>query len=191
MGYVFRLISALVIAIYVGFALSQFALNSDLFLPSVEAGPWTARPGAGSANADPYTSAEMARSGSISLGRSEGMRFIASTDSAGQVLSGRCRYRLSGLTPVATLWTLYAIDFDKRVVSSAAGHASLNSHQVSRFRDGRFQIKVSPDLQQGNWLRVDSAEEIQLVLTLYDSNIFLGGGSDIGEMPVIERENCL
>lgn len=191
MRFIFHLITALAIALYVGFGLSQLALDNGQVLGVLKAGPWTTRPSSGTDQADPYLRADMARSGAMPMGRSEGMVFIARVDSDGRTLSGTCSYRLSGRTPVATLWTLHARDSIQRVVSSSADQAGMNSHQVSRFRDGRFQIKISPELQQGNWLRITPVAEMQLVLTLYDTNIFLGGGSEIGEMPSIERENCL
>lgn len=190
MRFIFHLITALAISLYVGFGLSHIALENGQVLGVLKAGPWTTRPSSGTEQADPYLRADMARTGAMPIGRSEGMRFTARVDSDGRTLSGKCSYRMSGRTPVATLWTLHALDSDHKVVSNSANQASMNSRQVSRFRDGRFQIKISPELQQGNWLRVSPVEEIRLVLNLYDTNIFLGGGSEIGEMPSIERENC-
>src|ERR1700733_2158639 len=96
----------LAIALVTGFGLSWYALSDGRFFGAYQSGPWTTWLRAGTPAPDPYTRAYLTRNGALQLGLSEGVQFVAPTDSDGQPLSRACRYRIDGNTPTATFWTL-------------------------------------------------------------------------------------
>src|SRR3990170_4069258 len=98
------------VALGIGFGLSWYALSDGRLFGALQVGPWAAWPEAGAPAPDPYTKAHLSRTGALQLGQSEGLQFIASTDSDGRPLLRNCRYRIDGATPVATFWTLVALD---------------------------------------------------------------------------------
>ena len=55
----------------------------------------------------------------LQLGIERGLQFVAETDSDGKTLERSCTYRIDGKTPVATLWTLVAVDADGRNIAAS------------------------------------------------------------------------
>ena len=112
--FLLNLLAMLAVALVVGFGLTWYALTDGRLFGAYQIGPWTAWPEAGSPAPDPYTRAFLARSGALQLGQSEGLQFVATTDSDGQPLDRNCRYRIDGTTPAATFWTLVPVDAERR-----------------------------------------------------------------------------
>ena len=178
------------VALAVGFGLSYYALTDGRFFGAFSVGPWEAWPSVGAPSPDPYTRAYLARRGSLQLGLSEGLQFIATADSTGQPLDRSCRYRVEGTTPVATFWTLVPTAPDGTIVSRADGPAAFRSSRIARKGDGEILLYVSKSLAPENWLEITGDGPFQLVLTLYDTSIFSGVGSNVSAMPSITREAC-
>ena len=81
---------ALVIAVTIGVSTAWYAIERGFLFGAISAGAWTAWPTAGSADADPYSLATLARTGEVPLGAGEGISFTAENDSDGKPLSGSC-----------------------------------------------------------------------------------------------------
>ena len=81
-------------------------------IADIEAGPWQANSLAGSADADIYERAVIARVAMLALTREEATYYIASEDSAGRPLVSDCRYSVSGDDMPARWWsiTIYGED---------------------------------------------------------------------------------
>ncbi len=92
----------LAVALLVGFGLSWYALTDGRLFGAYQSGPWVAWPQAGSPDPDPYSRAFLSRNGALQLGQSEGLQFVATTDSDGRTLDRICAYRIDGTTPLAT-----------------------------------------------------------------------------------------
>lgn len=178
------------LALLVGFGLSYFALTDGRFFGAYRVGPWAAWPAAGTATPDPYSAAFLSRSGALQLGRAEGLRFVARTDSDGQPLNRRCAYSIEGHTPVASFWTLQAVTEDGASIARPDGEQTLNSQRIARAPDGAALISVSPRLARGDWLETTGSGPFELVLTLYDTSVFTGAGATVNAMPSILRIDC-
>ena len=61
----------------------------------------------------------------------------------GDRLERTCRYRLDGKTPVATFWTLAAVDAAGINVAAADAPAALRSSDIARDADGSTVVYVS------------------------------------------------
>lgn len=106
---------------------------------------WVAFPEAQTVSADPYAKAHRARAGELLYGGAEGLAFTALTDDTGARLSAACSYDVSGMTPPARFWTLYAAAADGTALMPGAELPSaINSWTVLRAEDSRFVIHVSP-----------------------------------------------
>lgn len=177
-------------ALLLGFGLSYFALTDGRFFGAYQWSSWFARPEVGAPDPDPYTKAYLARSGTLQLGRGEGVQFIATHDSNGQALTRNCTYRVAGETPVATFWTLRATTSNGANVAHESGAQSMHSNRLSRANDGLAIIYVGKQLMPGNWLELAGDGSFQLTLTFYDASVFAGFGTTVNALPIITNEGC-
>jgi hypothetical protein len=180
----------LAIALATGFGLSWYAMTDGRFFGAYQSGPWTTWLRAGNPDPDPYTRAYLVRSGALQLGLSEGVQFVATTDSDGQPLDRACRYRIDGNTPTATFWTLVPTDVHGTPISRPDGPEAFHSSRIARANDGSMQLYVSRTLAPLNWLEITGTGPFWLVLTLYDTALFSGISSSQTTLPAIIREAC-
>jgi hypothetical protein len=188
--FLLNLLTLIGVALCVGFGLSWYVLSDAGVVGSLRVGPWAAWRDAGSPTPDPYTRAHVARAGALQLGASEGLQFVARTDSDGQRLDRACRYRIDGTTPVATFWTLTPVDPDFAVITRPGTPRAFNSTRVARATDGSLQLYVSRTISPRNWLEIEGDGTFALVLTLYDTSSLTGAGSAPASLPAIIREAC-
>lgn len=157
----------------------------------VTIGAWRVAAKAGSSDADPYTRAELERSGEIPLALGEGLQLVARRDDEGRRLDARCVYRVGPHTPAARYWTLSLVDRKGFPVENAAGRYGFRSSEILREGDGAFSIYVSATAHSGNWLPIGAAAPFLLVLRLYDSPLSAtAGGIERSAAPSIQRIGC-
>lgn len=190
MRFLLHLLTMVGVALCVGFGLSWYALSDSGVVGSLKVGPWSAWREAGSPTPDPYTRAHVARAGALQLGATEGLQFVARTDSDGQRLERNCRYRIDGTTPVAAFWTLVPVDLDYGIITRPGTPEAFNSSRVARATDGSLQLHVSRTISPGNWLEIAGDGPFAMVLTLYDTSSIAGIGSTPATLPAIIREAC-
>lgn len=160
----------LVVAIGGGSASVWLALNASEGIGAAVIGGWTAFPDVGTPHADTYSKARFAREGGLSLGRAEGITFVATEDSSGDGLRRQCTYQIEGQIPSARFWTLYAADEQRVVLPPTVRRIpALHSQEMLRTVDGAISITASRHPAPGNWLGLSGAGPMQFVLTLYDT----------------------
>jgi len=189
--FVIHLLLMIAVALSVGFGLSYYALTDGRLFGAAQVGPWTAWPDVGSAAPNPYTRGHLTRVAGLQLGQSEGLQFTASTDSSGQPLSLACTYYVNGQTPLATFWTLVAVDPDGVNLARPGGDAAMRSTNLARPNDGSIAINVGTRLMPQNWLELSGSGPFKLVLTLYDTTAFSGFSTARESMPAIVRGDCV
>jgi hypothetical protein len=179
-----------IIALAIGFGLSWFTLTDGRIPGSTKIGPWVAWQQIGASNPDPYTRAYIARTGSLQLGQSEGLQFIATTDSTGNPLVRNCRYRLAGSTPTASFWTLSALDKTGVNIARPGTQLDLHSARLARDNTGQAILYVSKTLAPYNWLELWGDGPFSLMLNFYDIAAFTSLGSNAASLPQITKETC-
>ena len=181
---------ALILGALAGLGLTWFAASDRLALGALQIGPWSARPMAYDEDADRYARARLARSGDLPLASGEGIAFVATTDSAGAPLEGRCAYRIAPILPPARWWTLTLYDEGGRLIVNPAGRNGFTSAEILRQSADEATVDISQAVQPGNWLP-SAAGPLILTLRLYDSPISTGlGTKDTVSLPAIERVRC-
>ena len=102
------------------------------------------------------------------------------------------RYRITGQTPPARLWTLYVTDRAGTALTGRDGlPAGLNSWIVGRQPDSSFEISVATEAQAGNWLPLPEADRmVTLTLTLFDTPTAGSSGLIDLSMPQLQRIGC-
>ena len=182
---------ALSVAFGVGIVSSVSALKATVGFGAIALGPWVAFPDAQTENTDPYAKAHRARAGKLIYGGAEGLQFTAAMDSTGEKLASNCTYDISGMTPPARFWTLYATHANDQPMKIAAElPAATNAWTVLRQPDSSFVIHVSPVAQPDNWLAIRRSGAFKLVLTLLDTPTAGSSGLIDLAMPKIIKAGC-
>lgn len=181
---------ALLVALGLGLGLTWYALDYGRLFGAVTIGPWRAWANVGLPHPDPYTRAYIATTGALELGASEGLQFVASTDSANRPLDRACRYRVTGVTLPARFWTLVPVAaLDQGPVTTDGAPTHLVSTGLSRDAEGRASIALSRTLAGGDWLELEGSGPFSLILTLYETSAFTTL-NEAAAMPTITREAC-
>lgn len=189
MRFVLYLLMMIAVALGVGFGLSYYALTDGRLFGVAQVGPWHAWPDVGASAPNPYTRGHLARTAAFELGQAEGLQFTATVDSDGQPLTRDCSYRIDGKTPLATFWTLVALDPAGINIAASDVTPAIHSNSIARGPEGDIRINVGTRLLPQNWLEITGEGPFKLVLTLYDTAAFSGFSSD-ASMPSIIRGTC-
>jgi len=181
----------LAIAIGVGGGSVWYALDAQSGVGAIRIGSWTAFPDIGTPDADPYTQARVAREGVLSLGKAEGLAFVADKDSNGAALRRECRYAIEGSFPTARFFTLYAADASlDPIATGEPRQAALQSRQLLRRDDDTALISTGDHPLPGNWLAVTGTGPLYFVLSFYDTPIATSTGLSDVRLPVIRKAGC-
>ena len=179
------------VGLLLGLASASLVLSRESPFDVLHLGPWTLETKAGSLDADPFTRAQLERTGAIPLGLGEGLQFVARTDESGRALDPHCAYRVGPRAPAARYWTLEAADATGFPIANPAERYVLRSSEISRKENGAFEIFVSPLAHAGNWLPVGPSASLILILRLYDSPLGAASGEiEKAAAPTIVREAC-
>lgn len=182
---------ALAVAAAVGLGATYLALTRGAAFGALTIGSWTAWPKTGTADADPYARATIARTGQLPVALGDGVSFTAQTDDRGELLDGRCDIVLSGVTPAARFWTLTLYNAEGGLVANSVERYGFSSQEIVRHADGSFEIVVGPRANPGNWLPTGGIERYALVLRFYDTAV--GVSTKAGRelpMPAITNRGC-
>ncbi|WP_404405535.1 DUF1214 domain-containing protein [Pelagibacterium halotolerans] len=190
MRFIVSLIVMLAVALGVGFGTSYYALTDGRLFGAIRIGPWAGWSEIGTENPDPYSRAYLARTGLLQLGKSEGIRFVARTDSEGDPLERDCNYAMTGNTPGATFWTLLAIAEDGATIAASPALSYFHSERIVYDPDGTVTLHFGPEMMPGNWLPTDGDGRFAFVMTLYDAAGLAGGGASVSTLPAIEKVSC-
>jgi hypothetical protein len=157
----------------------------------VQAGPWEANLRAASPDPDPYARAIMTRRPHLPLGVGEGLAFTAQVDDRGEGLVTGCDYRISGLVPPSRGWTLALARAQEPLLAGPADRISFTDAELTRGENGRFDIRLSRQVQDGDWLPLPDIGNFRLVLRLYDTPVS-GTAHELKaqDMPSITRVGC-
>lgn len=180
---------ALGIGAATGLGLTAASVGRSTGAGVLHIGPWLATPKAGTTEADPYARAVAARLGTLPLALADGLALTAEADEEGRTLDGRCTYRVAGAMPPARFWTLGVVGRDYQPVVPAGARQAFTSYEVLRQGDLPIDVLVAGTARPGNWLPTGGAEQIRLILRLYDTPIATTISTSTG-LPAITRVRC-
>ena len=182
---------ALIVAAVVGLGATYFALTRGAAFGPLTIGSWTAWPKTGTAEADPYAKASIARIGRLPTALGDGVAFTATADDKGRPLDGRCDVVIAGVTPAARFWTLTLYNPDGELVANSINRFGFSSQEIVRRADGSFDVVVAPRAKPGNWLPTGGIERYILILRLYDTAVGVAtkAGREV-PMPAVTTRSC-
>ena len=187
-------------AIFVGLVLigglgsSYYMLSAGNALTTLTIGPWSTWKHEGRIDADPYTRAHFARSGTLNLTTDIANTYQASRDSGGLRLHSSCEYEISGETLDARWWSITALDDLGRLIDNPSNRFTFTSDTVAISPDGTFKVTLARDARPGNWLPTAGAGRLILAMTLLESNAAIAGDTEAQSetiaLPTIKRVAC-
>lgn len=182
---------ALAVAAVVGLGATYLALTRGAAFGALSIGSWTSWPKTGTADAEPYARAAIARTGQLPIALGDGVSFTAHADDNGKLLDGRCDVAISGITPAARFWTLTLYNPEGELVANSINRYGFTSQEIVRHADGTFEILVGPRASAGNWLPTGGAERYALILRFYDTAVGVStkAGREV-PMPAISTRSC-
>lgn len=185
-----RAASVMMGGLALGLLATIVSLSSGHGFNALRAGPWTAWPSVGGADADPYARAVVARSGEAPLGRDQGLAFIATADSTGAPLDGACEYAVADPLPPARFWTLSLATPSGGLIDNPTGRYGFSSVDVLRREGGAFEVVIARYARAGNWLSPGEARKFVLALRLYDTPLDVDARPDPKTFPTIVKLKC-
>jgi hypothetical protein len=187
----FHLAYVLGLAAVTGLGSAWAVLGEHVPFNLVTVGPWTAAPRATAVDADPYARAIMAKRAYLPLGVGEGLAFSALTDSTGQRLDSACDYRIEGVVPAARGWSLSLARPGGPLAPGPADRISFTHAELTRGETGMIDIRLSRQVQPGDWLPLPDIGAMRLVLRLYDTPVS-GTASELKprDLPLIRLVGC-
>ncbi len=176
------------IGLALGGAVAVRQISTTALGSSKAIGPWTTGTDFGSANASSFTRSVIALRGILALPAHEARYYNAATDSAGQPLDGRCRYRVSGGAIPAKWWSLTLYDHPGYLVANQANRFSIMSAAVPD--PTKWDIAVAPNPQAGLWLPTGRIDRFELTLRTYLPDNGGEGSLTREQLPQIVKEGC-
>ena len=179
------------VALALGLGSAWRTVSHGFFASTVRFGPWAYWSRQGTADADPYTIAHIAREGTLPITAAADMTFTATRDSAGARLSGDCTYEVRGYSVPALWWNIAAFRADGEVMPNKTGRSDFTSANISTAPDGSFLVRLSPEVQPGNWLPAERGRRVVLrleILRPLSPDNLLKSGDDI--LPAITLVEC-
>lgn len=183
-------LAALVAGTALGLGSTWVAVSQLSLAGRVENGGWTTNLHTGSAAADPYTRAAVARDGLLALARSETVYFMRTADEAGAALDANCRYRLTGKDLPARWWSITIYDETQYLARNADGAHSVDATRVVRGPEG-YEVLVG--LARGdaaNWLSTRNAGAFTLTLRLYNPAADVQADPRKVVVPTVAKIDC-
>ncbi|MCH9806599.1 MAG: DUF1214 domain-containing protein [Alphaproteobacteria bacterium] len=187
-------------AIFIGLVLigglgsSYYMLSAGSSLTTRTIGPWSTWKHEGRSDADPYTRAHFARTGTLNLTTEVANTYLTNQDSNGAFLHSSCEYSISGKQLDAQWWSITAMNDRGQLIANPSKRYTFTSDTVAISPDGTFTVTLARDARPGNWLPTAGAGRLALSLTLLESESAIAGDAE-GEatpisLPEIKQVAC-
>lgn len=162
----------------------------NLTFGDVDVGGWRSDFAVGSAAADPYTRARVARHGLLALAKTEAVYFTRNVDDSGAPLQEACTYRISGEALPTGWWSVTLYDGQSMLPANIDDALSIDASRVGR---GAWSAIIAPAPPAGStpWISSRKAGNFDLTLRLYmPAPALLAEPNSALDPPRVERLSC-
>ncbi len=186
-------LAAIALVLVAGVWSSRAMIERGSMLSTHMFGPWQLWHTAGQADADPYTRAHLASSGTIRIASDSAGVFEARSDAGGARLHSSCDYIIEGPNTGGLWWSLAVFDARGDLIENDARRYAFTSDTAAANPDGSSIVTLGRDARPGNWLPTGGAGRLVLVFTLLDPPTGLSAeqrDERYKVLPAIRREGC-
>jgi hypothetical protein len=158
----------------------------------VDADGWRSDWTIGSASANPWTRARVARHGLLALNKNEAVYFTRGVDDAGERLTEACTYKVSGGGMPAEWWSLTLYNASSFLPDNTDNALSYDLTDAASAGDpADWSFIVSPQETDGGWVSSRRAGHFDLTLRLYKPRADLIADPEAALAPPgIEKLGC-
>lgn len=155
------------LGLFSAFWLSGFGPGPQRWLKGVDIAGWKTDLAIGSASANPYVRAGVARRGLLALSKSEAIYFTRNADDAGERLRERCKYQLSGSAFPGRWWSITLYDAGSRLPDNTDNALSIDATKAGQTE--QWSAIIAPLNPQGEelWISSRNAGQFDLTLRIY------------------------
>ena len=189
MGFVFRLVLALLAALAIGASSAWFALDTVPQSDFIANGAWRVVPSLSDAKLSLYERAALAKASLLLPDYREALYLTATQDETGAPLSGNCTYRIEGANLPARRWSISAYGPKRFLIANPQNRYALSGRDVAG-PDGSFVLRVSSGDQAKAWLPLDNARSFSLTLRLYRPDPRIIAAPSDFNAPRLIKESC-
>ena len=144
---------------------------------------WTGSMVTGSADADPWTRAQVAVRGLLALTKSQAIYLTTKVDSAGAPLREDCRYRVEGAAMPGRWWSVTVYAADNFLPLNDDDALSFDATEVRPDAAGKWTAMLASKREgEGAWASTRNAGNYDLTLRIY--NPVPAVQADFGRIPV-------
>jgi len=186
---VLGVVAVVVLAALIGVGSAFLRLRLLADINDIQIGPWRTSSLIGSLQASPYLRAVVAVNGILALNRHEAIYLTATSDDAGEPLSGACRYRVTGNDLPARWWSLTAYGTDRFLIPNPDHRYSATRNTVAHDAQGNFTVFVTQQRRDGDWI-ASGPKRFVLVLRAYKPDPVLATHNSGESLPHIFIEGC-
>lgn len=190
MRTLFKWLAVIVIGIALGTGIAIWQIRSSGLGNDIRIGPWTTGRDIGTADADMKTRAIVALRGLLALPKEEARYFTASTDSAGQPLSGKCRYTVAGGAIEARWWSITLYDRQGWLIPNRWNRHSIGSARIAPADAGQWAFTIAPEPKPGLWIPTATDGPFEVTLRTYRPRGRLAADPSGVTLPTITRGEC-
>lgn len=128
---------------------------------------WGSDSAIGSASANAYLRARVARFGLLALAKEEAIYFTRSVDDDGKALRENCVYEMAGESQNAYWWSITLYDNHSRLPMNDDEAMSIDATRVGNSDQWRAIISNTPPTNNTLWLSSRAASNFDVMLRLY------------------------
>ena len=138
---------------------------------------------------DDLQRAVIGKIGLLALRESEVLYYLADRDSEGELLSSKFNYQLDGRNFNARYWSYTIYGEDHFLIPNEAKIYSLNLDNMvyDDSTSSNYSIIISKNPGSPNWLRSGEAENMSILLRMYNPDKSIYENMDKVELPTIKR----
>ncbi len=186
-----KFLVAVILALVLGVGSALWVIYYPPVKPAVRNGAWYTNLKVGSADADMYLRAYIARIGLFALNKKETIYYHAETDDEGEPLRSGCDYLIEGRNIPARWWAITLYGEDHFLIPNEERRHSYNMRNVEREPDGTFRVHMSSGPKDRNWLPAGGGDQrLSLSLRVYNPEPIVYEEPDRIILPRITKEGC-
>jgi hypothetical protein len=189
-----RLIEGIIVVAIVlvgGLGSSWYMVEAGSRLTTLKQGPWVTWTAAARPDADPYTRAHFASTGTLPISSEVQHTHMARVDSGGERLHSSCDYAIEGLTTKADWWSIAVFDERGRLIPNAADRQAYTIDTIAASGTASPTVLLSREARAGNWLPTGRAGRLAVMLNIVDARAPPGqGAKHETTLPTIRKLKC-
>lgn len=190
MKSVFKWIGLVLLGLALGIGFAVWQIRGSGLGNDIRVGPWSTGRDLGTVDADMKTRAIVALRGLLALPKEEARYFTAATDSAGDPLSGKCSYTLTGGAIEARWWSITLYDRAGWLIPNRWGRYSVGSARIPEDQATNWTVSVAPDEQAGLWIPTGTDGPFELTLRAYRPRGQMASDPARITLPTITKREC-